>query len=410
MKAIDKYLSKLPEALVKERPDSNLGIVVTIPAYNEAETIKSLDALLLCDRPRCAVEVIVNVNFPEYTSQESKRFNEKVYDVLLQFALQNSTDSFAIHIQYFPNQVKKHAGVGLARKQVMDEAFRRLLSVGKEDGIITGFDADASCAKNYFTEIEKFFIHKPKARACSLKFQHDIEGSRFSKEIYDAITLYELHLRYFINAQKLIGASFAFQTVGSSFAVRAKNYADVNGMSPKKAGEDFYFLQKIIVMGEFYQLNTTCVYPSSRISNRVGFGTGPSVGEISQTGEKLTYNFKSFLEIKKIFDELASLYSKEKTIRNLGLTDLLSDYLVSQKADKVIENLIKNNKTFERFKNAFMQWFGGFQILKVLNILRASNEFEDIEIISQLNQIQIVESINDPRILLERIRTFDEQE
>ena len=317
MRAIEKYLNQNPIALINDKPKSDLGIVVTIPSFNEAETIKSLESLLACEESRCSVEILVNVNFSENSTFESKVFNKISFDILEQFARNKSRDRFKIHILYFPNQKIKVAGVGWARKQIMDEAFRRLMAIDNEEGIITGFDADSTCSKNYFIELENFFDNKPKATACSIKFEHELEGEKYSASIYKAIALYELHLRYYVNAQKLIGTPYAFQTVGSSFAVRAKHYAGVNGMSPKKAGEDFYFLQKVIALGHFYQLNTCCVYPSSRISNRVGFGTGPSVGEISKVGEKQTYNFKSFLEIKKLFDVLEDLYSERVLIQDL---------------------------------------------------------------------------------------------
>ncbi len=407
MRATEKYLSKLQEPLISETPNSSLSIVVTIPAFNEAETIKSIDALLACDRPNTAVEILVNVNYSDSVNEFSKDFNKASFQILQDYAKLKSTDDFRIHILFFPDQNSKIAGVGWARKQIMDEAFRRLLMLQNENGIITGFDADSSCQKNYFVAIEDFFKSRPKATGCSIKFEHDVMGHKYASEIYRAITLYELHLRYFINAQKVIGTPSAFQTVGSSFAVRAKDYAAVNGMSPKKAGEDFYFLQKIIGLGRFYQLNTTCVYPSSRISNRVGFGTGPSVGEISQTGQKLTYNYRSFLEIQKLFLLLPKIYTDNFILENSDLTDVFIKYLIQQKFERVVENLKRNNKTFDRFKSAFMHWFGGFQILKVLNALRQTEAFKDLDIVSQINELGVVDKNEDALELLKQIRDFD---
>ncbi len=338
----------------------------------------------------------------------TKYFNKQCFSILEHFAEQNSTDKFKIHILFSPDQKAKIAGVGWARKQIMDEAFRRLSSVGNDKGIITGFDADSTCEENYFVELEKFFEMNRKATACSIRFEHPIEGSKYPPEIYQAIILYELHLRYFINAQKLIDAPFAYQTVGSSFAVRAEHYAQVNGMSPKKAGEDFYFLQKVIALGNFHQLNSTCVYPSSRISNRVGFGTGPSVGEISQSGQKQTYNFKSFLEIKKLYDALPNIYNNEVLIENLDLHPLFINYLYQQKVEKTVHNLRQNNKSYVKFRNAFMQWFGGFQILKILNILRTSDTFKDEDVVSSVNQLRIIKKDNNAKNLLEKIRLYDQ--
>jgi cellulose synthase/poly-beta-1,6-N-acetylglucosamine synthase-like glycosyltransferase len=407
MKAVDKYLSKFPEKLLDNKPSENLAIVVTIPAYNEAETIKSLEALLACDRPNCSVEVLVNVNYSEKASESSKHFNNVAFELLSHFAKANTTENFQIHIFKFPNQELKTAGVGLARKQTMDEAFRRLLSVDNPSGIITGFDADSDCRKDYFTSIESFFEKNQQAKACSIQFAHPLSGSKYGAEIYDAIAMYELHLRYFINAQLIIGTPYAFQTVGSSLAVRADAYAQVNGMAPKKAGEDFYLLQKLMGLGGFYQLNTTCIYPSSRISNRVGFGTGPSVGEISESGEKLTYNFKSFIEIKKLYDALPALYTDEINVDNLGLESTFYDYLLSQKVNDKIANLRKHNKTYEKFWQAFMQWFNGFQILKVLNVLRLTEGFENTSLKKAIEASGMIEASDSVKEMLIALRAKD---
>ena len=407
MRAVEKYLSKFPESLIHSRPSSNLGIVVTIPAFNEAETIKSIDSLLACDLPQSDVEILVNVNFSELASEGEKEFNKMSFHLLKHYAEKKSTDKIKIHVLYFPNQKKKVAGVGWARKQIMDEAFRRFMSIDNNNGIITGFDADATCQSNYLTELENFFACKPQANACSIYFEHDIEGTKYSEGIYNAIILYELHLRYFINAQKLIGVNFAYQTVGSSFAVKATAYARVNGMSPKKAGEDFYFLHKTMALDGFYTLNTTCIYPSSRISNRVGFGTGPSVGEISKTGKKKTYAYRSFLEIKKIYDALPQIYKQNLSVEKWSLDPVLLEYLQKQNTNQVVQNLIQNNKSYTSFKLAFMQWLGGFQILKILNILRETEYFKDIDIIQAVNQLNIVKQQTDAKKILAELRQFD---
>lgn len=410
MRAIEKYLSKFPNTLIEYPPNSDLDLVVTIPAFNESETLICLESLLKCTVIGGSVEILVNINFSKDASLASKIFNEHAFRILSNFAKQNSNEKLGIHVLYFPDQDPKVAGVGWARKQLMDEAFRRLISIGNEDGVITGFDADSQCQANYFVALNEFFAKNRKATACSIKFAHDIEGEKYNSEIYKAITLYELHLRYFINAQKRIGTPYAFQTVGSSFAVRAKHYAQVNGMAPKKAGEDFYFLQKVMALGHFYQLNTTCIFPSSRISNRVGFGTGPSVGDISKTGEKLTFNFDSFLEIEKMFQFLETIYKEDVKVEIWPLHLEFIKYLKSQKAQEVIHNLKRNHKSFPNFQIAFMQWFGGFQILKILNILSKTERFQDLPVIEAVNQLGLFREHNNPKRLLEQFRNLDGKE
>ena len=46
-------------------PRSGLGIVVVIPARDEPALLGALEALWRCDRPACAVEVVVVINSSE---------------------------------------------------------------------------------------------------------------------------------------------------------------------------------------------------------------------------------------------------------------------------------------------------------------------------------------------------------
>ena len=90
---------------------------------------------------------------------------------------------------------------------------------------------------------------------------------------------YELHLRYLNLFSRFTGFPYAYHTIGSCFGVRAETYASQGGMNKRKAGEDFYFLHKIIPLGEFREINNTCVIPSPRESDRVPFGTGAAIGK-----------------------------------------------------------------------------------------------------------------------------------
>ncbi len=404
MRATEKYLQK-NHPCIEHLPSSRLGIVVTIPAFNEAETIRAIDALLSCDLPACDVELLVNINYSEAVSEASKRFNDSAYDILTRYAQQVSSDRVRVCILKNFNQDAKKAGVGLARKQLMDEAYCRLHQVGNLDGIITGFDADSACDKNYFTALYEFFTTK-KVKACSIKFAHPTEGTKYPKEFYKAVALYELHLRYFIYLQKQIGSPYAYQTIGSSFAVRADAYAQVNGMSPNKAGEDFYFLQGLMALGDFYQLNTTCIYPASRTSNRVGFGTGPSVAEIAQSDIKKTFAYHAFLEIQKLFDFLP-VYYQTHSFDKLKIHPAFKDFLVAQKIDKTCQNLSKNHKSYEAFRKAFLQWFNGFRILKALNTLSQETEFEQQDIQLAVKYLDCITKDSGFMEDLKRLRSID---
>ena len=66
---------------------------------------------------------------------------------------------------------------------------------------------------------------------------------------------------------------YSFHTIGSAFALTASAYTRQGGMNRRKAGEDFYFINKLIKGEIFGEINDTKVIPSPRISDRVPFGT-----------------------------------------------------------------------------------------------------------------------------------------
>ena len=91
---------------------------------------------------------------------------------------------------------KKHAGVGLARKIGMDEACWRFQKIRNPRGIIAAFDADSRCEVNYFKAIVEHFQKKSHIQAASIYYEHPTQGVDFEEDVYAAIVLYELHLRY----------------------------------------------------------------------------------------------------------------------------------------------------------------------------------------------------------------------
>ncbi len=73
-------------------------------------------------------------------------------------------------------------------------------------------------------------------------------------------------------------------------------------MNRRQAGEDFYFIQKLVPAGGYFNLNLTTVFPSPRISSRVPFGTGVTISRMAEAGDDifLSYNFKAFMELKTL--------------------------------------------------------------------------------------------------------------
>lgn len=358
--------------LISQKPSLNLGIVVVIPAYNEPYLLLTLMALKRCHLPESDIEVIVVINNAESATEEIKQTHTSLLEQATKWSQDNSTPRLRYRILYKTDLPNKFAGVGLARKIGMDEACYRFEKVNQTNGIIVCFDADSLCEKNYFQAIEAHFRQHPKIAACSIHFEHPLFGADYDTPVYQAITDYELHLRYFINAQRWAGAPYAYQTIGSAMAIRSNYYQQQGGMNRRKAGEDFYFLHKFISLGKCNNLVHTTVIPSPRISDRVPFGTGKAIGDIlANNGIYQTYPPAIFKDLKSLFDNVESLYATTENWESLFSSDCLKAYLLSQSFEEKLLELKGNTANLASFTKRFFQWFNAFQLMKFANFARA---------------------------------------
>ncbi|MBW8051767.1 MAG: glycosyltransferase family 2 protein [Cytophagales bacterium] len=282
---------KFCEPQIAEPPSEKLGIVIVIPCFYEPGLTKALQSLYNCDRPCCDVEVIIVVNSPEDSPKDVLEQNIRTIREANAWILKHIDKKLRFHILHFPELPPKHAGVGLARKIGMDEAVSRLeQSPAKWRGhalIIVNFDADCLCEKNYLKSIESHFKNNPQTPACSIYYEHPLDNLESGSDLV-GITKYELFLRYYVIALRYSGFPYAYYTIGSCMAVRSDVYQKQGGMNRRQAGEDFYFLQKIIQLGNFTELTATTVYPSSRRSTRVPFGTGKAISGRMSASPPLT--------------------------------------------------------------------------------------------------------------------------
>ncbi|MFH0760485.1 MAG: glycosyltransferase family 2 protein [Bacteroidota bacterium] len=359
------------------QPDPDLFLSVIVPAYKEPDIESSLEALLSCSPPEVRWEILVVVNYPENSSREVIDISAKTRTSVLQVSQELIRNDVSIHALWLPDMPKKHAGVGLARKAGMDEAVRRFNEIGRPEGIIISFDADSTCAPGYLSEIVAFYAARPKARTANIYFEHPLEGP-LDSACYRSIEEYELYLRYIRLAIERTGHPHAIHTVGSSFSLRAMTYVRANGMGRYQAGEDFYFLHKCVQLGQFYEINTTVVYPSSRESDRVAFGTGATIRKQLRGDEPLNvYSLSAFGWLTGFFSKLESLYGK---IRNgstagsieTGINPEISEFINQIDLDGKIRELIGATASYATFRDRFFAWFNGFLVLRYLNEMHVS--------------------------------------
>ncbi|KPK79191.1 MAG: hypothetical protein AMS27_18230 [Bacteroides sp. SM23_62_1] len=354
-------------------PAKNFWQTIVIPCLDEPALTGSLESLWLCDRPSCAVEVIIVINSPEDAPDDILESNLDTLKKAERWARDHNEPGFTFHVLYEPSLPAKYAGPGLARKTGMDQAILRFNLLDRPGGVIVSFDADTTCKTDYLVEIERTFTETPGLTGCNIYFEHPVQGKQFPGQVYRAITEYELHLRYYIEAIRHTGFPYAYHTIGSAFCVTAAAYVSQGGMNRRKAGEDFYFLQKIIPVGRFTEINSTCVYPSPRPSGRVPFGTGAVIKKYVEGRIKAidTYHPDAFGGLKKLFaqpSEWFGLDNSEVEKKFSSLPETVRDFTGKEFILKIGE--IKSNcATPESFTRRFWQWFNMFRILKYLNFV-----------------------------------------
>ncbi|MDH5475765.1 MAG: hypothetical protein OEX22_08760 [Cyclobacteriaceae bacterium] len=359
-----------PTTFIKTPPPDSLGIIVTIPCFNEPNLIDSLQSIYNCTRPNCATEVIVVINDGEQSTSSVKSQNSITYRQAIQWAEDKNTPELLFHIIYAEDLPKKHAGVGLARKIAMDEAVKRLESIGNKKGIISCFDADSLCETNYLIAIETHFNQHQRSSGCSIHFEHPLDGELPASN-YEAIIDYELFLRYYTHGLRFVGLPYAFQTVGSSMAVRSDAYQKQGGMNKRHAGEDFYFLHKIIALGNFSVLNTTSIIPSPRQSDRVPFGTGKAINEWLYTQSLATYAPQTYIDLKVFIASVDDLWENTELEDYLNhLPKCISTFLIETDFKTELKRIKKNSSSSATFLSNFYQWFNAFKVLKFIHYAR----------------------------------------
>lgn len=379
-----KYIQRFgfyKESLIKTPILNTCKLCIVIPCFNEFELLNSLESLRKNTLTPSHYEVIVVINHGELASTSIKSRNAAtLQEALLWIDSRNLSN---VHLIEAFNLPKKHAGVGLARKIGMDEAARRFAKIN-HDGIILCFDADTLCKEDYLNNIIMYFEAFPKHKACSIHFEHPFTTLEKGKQ-RQAIVNYELHLRYFIEYQRLIGVPHALQTIGSSMAATTAGYLKFGGMNRRKAGEDFYFLHKFIGNQECGELHNDFTIPSCRSSDRVPFGTGKAIGDQLDSDETYsTYHPSSFKLLKEIIDSVTHFYTDDDTSM---LTDLNRMFLEQHGFTKELKTIRKHSTSYETFKKHFFNWMDAFMVMKYMHWMR-DESFSNLKLEDALLQLK----------------------
>jgi Glycosyl transferase family group 2 len=304
----------------------------------------------------------------------------------------------------------KNGGVGLARKIGMDLALSYFDFTNKKKKIFISLDADCLVSNNYLESIIDQF-NRNNFQVALVNFDHILPEDDQQKA---AIVNYEIFLRYYVLGLTYAKSPFTFPSVGSTIVCDVESYVKVGGMNKRKAGEDFYFLEKLAKAGQIHRIINATVFPSSRISERVPFGTGARIKRfVSNThNEYVLYSPKSFEILRKWLELFFSIEIKHQTpfvlTAAIEINSKLYDFLIEQNFKSDWDNILKNSKSEIQLNKQKNNWMDGFRTLKLIHYLR-DNENPNQDMFEAINNLLESMNVNFDYISINQIPTLEIQ-
>ena len=386
-------------------------IFVALPILNESDNInKLLTCLDLQTFSNFTLVACVN-QYDNWWEDEVKidscRDNQKSISLL-------NNNNYTFQIEIIDRSTKgtgwpiKKGGVGWARKTLMDY----ISSKANKNDIIISIDADTYYPTNYFQSIFDFFNAEKDICGLAIPYYHKLDNS-----VTDRLILrYEIYMRYYLLNMMRIKNPYGYTALGSAMAFTVWAYTKAGGLTPVSAGEDFYFLQKLVKIGKIKSWISSVAYPSSRFSNRVLFGTGPALIK-GQNGDWESYPHYHF----SLFDKIAETYTLFKNLYSEEIITPMDEFLKNQtNSIDIWSPLRKNYKDKENFVRACINKVDGLRILQFLRKQQQIIKLCDEEIIYDyltdyfineideklLSQLKNLDYVNSPIELLIELRDF----
>ncbi len=330
---------------------------IALPAMNERDYI---ERTLECIKNQSLSDfhTWVCINQPEsYQSNPEKKHicenNARTLQLLKQYNWKNL--HILDHTSKGRGWQEGKLGVGMARKTLMDAIAK---AAGDTD-IIVSMDADTWFGREYLASVKQQFEEHPKALALANPYYHPMVDDDTTSR---AMLRYEIYMRYYALNMRFSDTPYCFSPLGSSMAARVSAYKKINGLTPKKSGEDFYFLQKMVKAGQLLMYNHQIVYPGTRLSDRVFFGTGPAMikGIAGQWSAYPLFNPELFDRVKQTIALFPQLF-------HAPCPTPMDEYFNThfREAD-IFAPLRKNNKDQARFIKACHDKIDGLRILQFL--------------------------------------------
>lgn len=331
-------------------------IYVALPVMNEMERLPMLLRSVQLQTEQ-NFRLIVCVNQPESWWNDATRIDICKQNLLTIAYLKALDDSRIVIIdRSSPGNgwPEKSQGIGVARKLMMDY----IAKVADVDDIMISMDADTVFNTGYFGSVAENLRINPAASAISVPYYHRLTQQ---KQLDRAMLRYEIYMRAFAINMWRIRSPYCFTALGSAIALPVWAYKSVGGMTPKRSGEDFYFLQKIVKTGRLLHWNAEVVYPAARLSDRVFFGTGPAL--IKGIGGDWS-SYPVYHPV--LFDQVAETYKNFNLLYSKDVETPMDAFLLRKFNQLPWPALRANFKTREHFIRACHEKIDGLRILQFL--------------------------------------------
>ncbi len=378
-KAIAPYLKKraVHHAWPLQAPTAaHLRSVVVIPVL--AESARLFDTLgdLAANHPvalaQSLILCVVNNRAPEMAAKGDCDDNQRTLAQLPEFA----ADHPQMHLAWIDAASPGHTlgpkeGVGLARKIGLDTGLQLLHEQGRDQAPLVCLDADTRVTPDYLENIHDFFAEGPRWAAV-VDYAHPVAGDDDETR---AILAYEFFLRYQELALHYAGSPYHYPAIGSTMMCTGAAYAAAGGMNRRQAGEDFYFLQQLAKTGHVDRIWDTTVYPASRPSHRVPFGTGRKVGAYEHAPDDafLIYHPATYDVIRNWLAMAQEHLDEDGATLLKGATEIdgeLGVFLEDQDFATAWDRIQQQSTTAARRQRNFHEWFDAFRTLKLTHHLR----------------------------------------
>ena len=274
------------QPLVQTPPLPQCEVCVIVPVQNEAETLEyTLTALAnqidLEGRPLDSnrYEIILLVN---NCSDDSAA-------IACHFASQHPTLALHVVERTLPTS---EAYIGRVRQLLMDEAYRRLISLGRRRGVIASTDGDTQVAPTWIAAT----LHEVACGADAVGGR--IVTDRAGRAALDPhARVYHLRevgycylvaeLETYLDADPFDVWPRHYQHYGASLAVTAQMYEQAGGMQPVRTPEDVAFYNALVrVNARFRHSPLVRVTTSARQTGRTNIGLANQFNEWAAMGQR----------------------------------------------------------------------------------------------------------------------------